>query len=166
MSTNNQNSSKHLIISFRNLVYLYISIPTFLFFFWLKPVLTVCFACLFLTGLFFILKDNNSDEHQKDAYLFNKTNLLLIFSISLIWCLLAGQGGFFYQSSDHYIRNGIFRDLILFKWPVCYEKTDAMLTYYIGHWLFPALFGKIAFIITNNISTAWLIAKIALLFWS
>ena len=166
MANNHINSSKRSIFSFRNLVYLYISIPPFLFFFWLKPVLTVCFACVFLAGLFFILKDNDSDEHQKDAYLFNKTNLLLIFSISLAWCYLAGQGGFFYQSSDHYIRNGIFRDLILFKWPVCYEKTDAMLTYYVGHWLFPALFGKIAFIITNSISTAWLVAKIALLLWS
>lgn len=166
MTDNHINSSKRSIFSFRNLVYLYIFIPSFLFFFWLKPVLTVCFACVFLAGLFFILNDNDSDEHQKDAYLFNKTNLLLIFLISLAWCYLAGQGGFFYQSSDHYIRNGIFRDLILFKWPVCYEKTDTMLTYYVGHWLFPALFGKIAFIITNSISTAWLVAKIALLLWS
>ena len=166
MANNHPNFSKQSIFSFRNLVYIYISIPTFLFFFWLKPVLTVCFTCAFLAGLFFVLKDNHPNEHQKDAYLFNKTNLFLIFSISLVWCYLAGQGGFFYQSSDHYIRNGIFRDLILFKWPVCYEKTDAMLTYYVGHWLFPALFGKIVFIITNNISTAWLVAKIALLLWS
>ena len=166
MTNNHINPSKRSIFSFRNLVYLYISIPPFLFFFWLKPVLTVCFACVFLAGLFFILNDNDSDEHQKDAYLFNKTNLLLMFSISLVWCYLAGQGGFFYQSSDHYIRNGIFRDLILFKWPVCYEKTGTMLTYYVGHWLFPALFGKIVFIITNSISAAWLVAKIALLLWS
>ena len=37
-----------------------------------------------------------------------------------------------------------------------------MLTYYIGHWLFPALFGKIAFIITNNIHTSVCLADFEL----
>ena len=163
-----QKFSKSSIInlfSWHNLIYIYISIPTFLFFFWLKPLFTIIFASLFFVALYFIIK-NNSMEYQKEINLFNKKSVLVIFFVSLIWCYLAGQGGFFYQSSDHYIRNGTFGDLIYHKWPVIYEKPKAMLVYYIGHWLFPALFGKLALFITGNTSIAWLVAKIALLFWS
>ena len=68
---------------------------------------------------------------------------------------MLGVIGFFPQSGDMFGRNAMFRDLIIYEWPVIYEKTGAVV-YYTGYWLVPALIGKVA---------GYTIGQIALLLW-
>lgn len=69
--------------------------------------------------------------------------LLCIFILILVW--VCGIGGFFPQEFDHIVRNPIYRDLILNRWPVIYTDTNRALCYYFGYWLLPALLSKILF---------------------
>ena len=109
--------------------------------------------------------------------------IIPIFIIVLLICITSGHGGLFYQSSDWNARNAIFRDLIQHKWPVYYEKSNTSLTYYVGQWMVPSIFGKVIITISNiinnifpNIFTsimknlsaeiAFYVGNIALLLWN
>ena len=71
---------------------------------------------------------------------------------SLFWCYFAGIGGLWYQSSDHDLRNAIFRDLINHNWPVYYQTADVAMVYYMGYWLPAAITAKIFLFISQNFS--------------
>ncbi|MBQ3426468.1 MAG: hypothetical protein IJH37_04910 [Clostridia bacterium] len=62
--------------------------------------------------------------------------------IVLIWMMFCGQGGFFTQGMDWNGRNAQLADLVEHTWPVYYSDGSAF-TYYIGHFLPSALFGKL-----------------------
>ena len=62
--------------------------------------------------------------------------------IVFIWMAFCGQGGFFAQGMDWNGRNAQLEDLVNYSWPVYYSDGSAF-TYYIGHFLPPALFGKL-----------------------
>ena len=70
--------------------------------------------------------------------------LLCVFILTLVW--VCGTGGFFPQGYDHIVRNPIYRDLILYRWPVIYTDTNRALCCYFGYWLLPALLSKILFV--------------------
>lgn len=105
-------------------------------------------------------------ETNKKYISFSKISIIFILIILIVWCYLGGQGGLFYQTSDWNERNAIFRDLIQFDWPVYYEKTDTLLTYYIGHWLPAAGLGKLIFMISSNLKLAFQIGNIFLGLWT
>ena len=82
------------------------------------------------------------------------------------WCVLAGQGGFVVQSGDWNWRNATFRDLITHEWPVRYDDWNRALVFYVGHWLPPALVGKLVLAMTDSLPCAWRLGNVALLFWT
>ena len=92
--------------------------------------------------------------------------IILLILVCIVWCVLGGQGGYLYQTSDWNERNAIFRDLIERGWPVFYDQTNTVLTYYIGHWLPAALVGKAVLLITEDSQIAWNIGNNMLLLWS
>lgn len=128
---------------------------------WIRPVIGIPFAILIILALVLAMKNAGSDFKG-----FPKKAVLLAFVIAFVWCFFAGQGGFWYQSDDHWARNAIYRDLVYHPWPVVFEQYDVLLNYYVGYWLVPALFGKALFFLTHNTAGAWLVARIALLLWS
>lgn len=105
-------------------------------------------------------------ETNKKYISFSKISIIFILIILIAWCFLGGQGGFFYQTSDWNERNAIFRDLIQLDWPVYYENTDTLLTYYIGHWLPAAGIGKLIYIISSDLKLAFQIGNIFLGLWT
>lgn len=92
--------------------------------------------------------------------------LVIFLAICALWCYLGGQGGLFYQAADWNERNAIFRDLIVYQWPVYYPETDTMLTYYIGHWLPAAGLGRIIYLLTQDIELAFKIGNVLLGLWT
>ncbi len=147
----------------KKLALIYMLLPTILFFFtWLRSYIAAAAIILLLAGLIFAIREDKAEDAH--FIVLTKRSLILLVLIALIWCLFAGQGGFFYQSDDHYYRNAIFRDLINYSWPVVYDNNNS-LVYYIGHWLVPSLFGKLTLQFGSE-ETAWLTANTALLIWS
>jgi len=149
-----------LRISLNKFACIYLALPILIFMLtWIKLVIGIPAVLLIGFALY------QSIKRVKKVSI-SKKNLLIALGIAFIWCFLAGQGGFYYQSADHWARNAIFHDLINNSWPVVFEKQDALLNYYIGYWLVPALFGKVTLFISKNSELAWLVARIFLLAWS
>ena len=142
---------------------LYMLLPTAIFLYgWLKWYYAIfAISCLFVAFIYIANCDKKSKKNN--VMYISKEMLIAILICSLLWCFLAGIGGFYYQSDDHNLRNAIFRDLINYDWPVVYDKKYA-LVYYIGQWLIPALFGKMFLNISESV--AWSIGNIALYIWS
>lgn len=160
--------------------YLYLIIPIIIFVIgWTKVVfsipITICLIVIFK------LLCNQIKYRNENIIEFKK--IIPIFIIILLICITSGLGGFFYQSSDWDARNAIFRDLVQQDWPVYYEKSNSALTYYIGQWMVPSVFGKIVIVIANAISSifpniftnilkklslefAFQVGNIVLLFWN
>ncbi len=123
----------------------YLYIPVIIFFVtWLKWYLALpaCVAAVYsLTGLF----SHDDHEEKKRGVLF-RALVALVFVLCLFWCGLSGIGGFVLQSGDFPKHNIILKDLINCEWPVRYRMRgrEGVLSYYIGGYIVPALFGKMA----------------------
>lgn len=118
----------------------YAALPLLIFLFgWLKPYIAVISCCLLIYAVYAGYFKNFKNSFLLD----NRKIFWLLIAVVLLWCWLAGLGGFWYQSEDHNYRNAIFRDLINYSWPVYYKTADAAMVYYIGYWLPSALLAKI-----------------------
>lgn len=106
-------------------------------------------------------KSEKKDNEIKISYWM----LLIIVALAFIWVWQSGMGGFWAQSKDYPWRNAIFRDLVLFEWPVKYELYDGALVYYISFWLVPAIFGKIALLFGATDAMAFEVASVAIFLW-
>lgn len=83
-------------------------------------------------------------QGDRAQILISNRNLWLSLAICLTIMWLCGIGGYVVQSSDHYWRNAMFRDLVNYSWPVYDEATHLTKSYYIAFWMVPALFAKIS----------------------
>jgi len=143
---------------------IYITLPVIIFLLgWIRPQFSIIATILLLFSAYTIIKQKKTSEKKLEL---SYKMLFVLCLIALVWCLFAGQGGYYYQSADYDCRNAIFRDLINFKWPVIYKYNDTALVYYIGYWMPAALVGKIAFWVSNSASVAWAVGNFALLIWS
>ena len=146
------------------IAYLLLLLPASFFIIgWIRPWIAIPATALLLAAWVLILL--HARKTQTGFYEIKVRTIVLIGVVLLLWCYLAGLGGFYYQSRDHNYRNAIFRDLVSFRWPVVYEKTGNSLVYYIGFWLVPASIGKLANLFFS-FDTAWVVANVALLLWS
>lgn len=149
-------------VSLRKITYIYLALPVIIFMLtWIRPAVGVPAALLVGFALFLALR-----KKDESTFRITRQTIFIAAGLAFLWCFFAGQGGFWYQSDDHWARNAIYRDLVYHPWPVVFEKYDVLLNYYIGYWLVPALFCKGLFLLTHNAAGAWLVAKIALLLWS
>lgn len=144
----------------KKITYLYIGIPVFIFLLgWLKWFIAIPISIALAIGMVGVWKciDENNIKISKKI-------LLVTFLLAAIWCILSGQGGYYYQSADYDARNAIFRDLIMRPWPVTYPEENMGMIYYIGQWLVPAMFGK-AMLSMFGEAVAWNVANFVLLLW-
>ncbi len=157
-------------IGYKNLkilAVLYAFVPIIIFYAgWLNIISAVIFIALSAAAIFFFIKNASHRDGKYKSITLTKTQIIVIAAISLIWCFMAGQGGFVHQSYDHLARNTIFKNIISQKWPVTYENENTMMCYYIAHWMFPAIFGKLALFISGSTRAAYIVGNVALLFWS
>ena len=150
----------------RSAAVIYVAVPIFIFFFgWLSALWAAAFSALLAAACFFFWKSSRKRDGEKTYAVVSKKTLIIIGAVSLAWCFLAGHGGFIHQSSDNTIRNAIFRDLIKMPWPVVYSD-GSMLSYYIAHWMPPALVGKIFYTVSGSVSAGYAAGNVFLLIWS
>ncbi len=157
-------------IGYKNLkilAVLYAFVPIIIFYAgWLNIISAIIFIALSAAAIFFFIKNASHRDGKYKSITLSKTQIIIIAAISLIWCFMAGQGGFVHQSQDHAVRNTLFKSLISQKWPVTYDNGNTMMCYYIAHWIFPAIFGKLALFISGSARAAYIVGNVALLLWS
>lgn len=132
---------------------------------WLSLPCAIITAIALVVGVFLIWKKMDQQAFCSGDVVVSIPLVVAIAIALLLWCVLGGQGGFLYQSSDWNARNAVFRDLISYDWPVVYENGNA-LCYYFGFWLVPALVGKLFLAFGFGVDAVWVGANIALLVWS
>lgn len=150
------------------LAIIYAGIPIIIFMLgWLNIIYGILFSGVLIAGIVFLFLKNNDDDGEIKKFTLSRKKFFIIIAIAFFWCIFAGQGGFFHQTSDQTIRNAIFYDLIVKPWPVTYNDGEALLSYYIAHWMVPSLVGKLVLFITGgSCFAAYLAGNIALLLWS
>ena len=132
---------------------------------YLRPVVAVPGALVFLAACWFALKSRTVEPGRDRSVTFTPWGLGLLVAVILLWGWLGGLNGFFYQSSDWGVRNAIYRDLIGHSWPVVYPQKMTSLTYYIGHWLVPAALSKPVYALFGE-TAGWVVARILLWLWT
>lgn len=151
----------------------YLSLPIIVFITgWLRLEVGILPFCLLIIALLMVLYKRGRSSSlvpivEPCAELKISPVVLLTLMVCLfVWCLFAGQGGFVVQTYDWNWRNATFRDLITHDWPVRYDQWNRALVFYAGHWLVPALVGKLALGAIGDAQCAWRIGNIALLIWT
>lgn len=160
-------------VSYSNInkyAYLALALPFIVFamgwlkWYWAVVAIVATLFCVFWGTL---KKEKGSPATAEDNCIGVKPMLLiLVIAIALIWVWQSGIGGFWAQSKDYPWRNAIYRDIVLRDWPVYYDVYDGTLVYYIGFWLVPALFGKLALFCGANDIMAFRVASVAIFVWS
>lgn len=149
--------------SIYNLAFLYLFLPVFLFLlFWCKWYISLI-SCSILIYVFYRIFKNN--QRYNDSISIRKIVFILIGILLLLWCILGGQGGLYYQSSDWGCRNAVFKDMIFNDPPIFYGN-NSFLCYYIGHWIVPSLLGKSLLMIHIPNEIVWKVSNLFLLFWT
>lgn len=160
----------NMIIEYRKIkafAVLYAVLPIIIFFIgWLNIVSTVLFTALAIAAVYFFLKNISDDDGFSKSITLSKKQLILIAVIAFVWCVAAGQGSLVHQTEDHMWRNAVLRDMISHKWPVTYDGGASILSYYITHWMLPAVIGKLVLFLSGSVYAANLAGQIALLLWS
>ena len=147
------------------ITYIYLALPLLIFMLsWLNYPSAAVLTVLFAIGLYKICSTNQLGDDI--SWNLAPRLYLTILIFAAIWCFFAGIGYFYYQSWDYHFRNAIFHDLIDYPWPVWYDKADTPLVYYIGFWLFPALFAKFSSFFISDVETVFLIGNVCLYFYA
>lgn len=138
------------------LALLYIFLPIIFFCFgWMKiPYAILLTVALIYFGYSFFshTKDNSIQLFSNNTLLYWIITALVVFA----WVYFSGIGGYAYQNDDFWVRNPIYRDLTVCKWPVIYDLAQepeyvqsicgsgkVAFSYYFSWWLVPAFISKI-----------------------
>ena len=152
--------------------YCFLGLPFIVFAFgWMKwywaiPAVAATVLCIFLGAFRVNKKAVGRTQAEAELVQVKKWMLVFIIAIGLFWVWQSGIGGFWAQSKDYPWRNAIYRDIVLRDWPVYYDLYDGALVYYIGFWLVPALFGKLALFMGADDVTAFQVASVAIYIWA
>ncbi|MGL4563401.1 MAG: hypothetical protein ACRCVW_06065 [Brevinema sp.] len=120
--------------------YLYLLIPFLIFVLgWVKLIYALPVVLILIYLAFLLYRDSLS---YKDSLSISPKSFWICITTLMSWMFILGVFGVFQHSWDMIGRNAMFRDLIEFSWPVIYP-TNGAVVYYHGHWLVPALLGKI-----------------------
>jgi len=147
-----------------------LAIPFFVFSLgWLKWYWTILICAGLVGSVYYACKpERKSDvktENQNEIQIRNST-FFIILALIVMWVWQSGIGGMWAQSEDFTYRNAIFRDIVLRDWPVIYPATGHALVYYIGYWLVPSLFGKLAMCLGLEDEICFRVADGALFIWT
>ena len=149
----------------RKCALLFIALPLLCFFLgWLKwywaGLACIALSVCLLTS--WKQAEHNADYISEKQFCISVRTLILIVLISTVFSFFCGVGRFWAQSNDYPVRNAVFRDLILYDWPVYYDKYSGALSYYIAIWLPAALPGKLVSLAGGSAKAAFLVGNICL----
>lgn len=154
----------------KRVAFLLLALPSVVFMLgFLRWYVGIPLALLIGLAYFFTVRDGKREglaALEEKAIRIPLWCLWTMLGITVMWCYFGGLGNLYYQSSDWFARNAIFRDLISHKWPVVYGAKDVALVYYIGFWLPPALVGKGLLMLKVSLDTAFFVSNLVLWLWA
>lgn len=151
----------------RFLACVYIGLPLLLFFCgYMKWYFALVAVAATAFGMYCAISSPNVEARHDHTMQISFGTIGLVFLVTLVWSYLGGLNGYFYQSSDWNCRNAIYWDLIRGDWPVHYSQNGGALSYYIGHWIPPAVAAKVFYWSTDSFELAQLIGRFTLWIWS
>ena len=122
-----------------NLIYGYLPCIVFLFG-WCRLLISIPTSVVLLVLMMLFVKQMDNDDSVKVEV----PILILTLVLSSVFCLIIGYGGVFANFYDYIKHSSIIQDLVFYDWPVIYTQHEpAMLTYYLGQYVIPSLFGKV-----------------------
>ncbi len=117
--------------------WLYLWLPVWLFLAtWFRPELGLPAMGLAIGAVGWLVWQTRSVAESARPWAWTAWGILI--ALSLAWAWLAGMGGWTSQHSDYDKHNLIFRDLIVYAWPVQYQnpaRHDPFLCYYVAYYL-------------------------------
>lgn len=126
-----------------SILYIYIGVIIFIWG-WIR--LAISIPCVIFFFYLLYKKYWNTEELFFDTIDIQKKIVFGVILGIFLWLIVSGIGGFCRQSGDWDKHNAILHDLITYHWPVKYslgDNKEAMLSYYILFYLFPASVGKV-----------------------
>ncbi len=82
----------------------------------IKPIFSIPASLILAFSIYHI----NTQLKNEDLIHFTKNELLIGILLIGFWVWLSGIGGYAFQNWDFHTRNAIFRDLVIYRWPVYY----------------------------------------------
>ena len=145
------------------LTYIYVGILLFLFG-WCAWYVSIPCAI----ALSYVVAHMFRDYKLRERVTIRPSTIIGIIVIGVI-AYAIGWGRFTEQPEDWAKHNAIMNDLVIHEWPVVYEGTNgerALLTYYVGQYLFPCLVGKFyaSFRIAEILNAIWAYWGITLIY--
>ena len=159
-------------LSIITLIYIYVPVVIFLcgFCAWYVWLLSIA-ACGFSFYRIY-LRFKSDDSDTKDDVISVSLKMLIIGLIFIVtMCFVMGFWDVFEQSGDWSKHNAVLHDLVERSWPVVYTAHEkALLTYYLGQYMVPALFGKVfgngdvilGFNISHMVMSFWALAGLCI----
>lgn len=137
----------------------YLMLPNLLFFhFWTGQLIGVLGLGICASILFYEFRDSAFSGEV----IFNANDLSKIALCSVMFCLLSGVCGVFYQTNDHWAHNTKFFELFKYDWPIRIPTGGPVVGYYYGYYLVPALFSKMAGYFSESAIFVWTVLGMAL----
>ena len=129
---------KFRILALLNLVYCYLPCMAFLFG-WCRLSVSIPSSVLLVVMIYVYIKQMKNE----DSVEIRMPVLIITLLSSLLVCVILGFGGVFANYYDYIKHSAVIQDMVMYDWPVYYQKNEpVMLTYYLGQYLIPSLFGK------------------------
>lgn len=150
---------KESMLLYAVLLYIYLSIFIFVLT-WMKLSIGIWIVLFVTWAIVRFCQCVHADKKQTGEEQIEINALFCICIAGMVFLLgyYFGWSGSAPQASDWHKHNAVLRDLIVYDWPVYYqERETAMLSYYIGQYLVPALAGKIfsSFFVGQQILYIW-----------
>lgn len=127
--------------------YCFLAFPVLVFFLnWLVPMFSIIASCLLLVVLYNMWRGSSSSS---SAFSWKFLDFKAVILPAIVWTLLSGAGGIFFQREDWIKHNSILLHLSVSAWPVILPGAEThtgsiYLLYYFAFYLPSALIGRIA----------------------
>ena len=162
-----KTNSKYLLLT--TLIYIYLPLAIFMLGFceWYVWIVTFGVCGYILKHMY---DSYRIDDDIKETVTISPVILVISLAVIILICIIMGFGGIFIQAGDWGKHNALLHDLTDMSWPVIYTDNEkALLTYYIGQYIIPALIGKAGALIfggiDSNVKLGFNISAIAMSIW-
>lgn len=143
-----KTNSRALLLA--TIIYIYLPVALYVIGF-INPVIALITLAVMGYSCFVMFNGYAKNLERREAVRVKIPAIITGIIIITLICILIGFGGIFTQAGDWHKHNAVLHDLVERDWPVYYTKYEkSLLTYYLGQYIVPSLFGKLVYVISGH----------------